>query len=108
MQFYSGLKGLSYTGATKIELENRLKTVRLSKAADRVSRSYSGGMRRRLSVVISSIGDPKILFLDEPTTGMVCFKKANNNPKIYYRIPLTDVLFGPLLKISRKTESCNK
>lgn len=32
--------------------------------------SYSGGMKRRLSLVLSSIGDPKIIFLDEPTTGM--------------------------------------
>jgi ABC-type multidrug transport system ATPase subunit len=28
-------------------------------------------MKRRLSVVISTLGDPKIVFLDEPTTGMV-------------------------------------
>jgi ABC-type multidrug transport system ATPase subunit len=32
--------------------------------------NFSGGMKRRLSVAISSIGDPKIIFLDEPTTGM--------------------------------------
>ena len=32
--------------------------------------SYSGGMKRRLSVAISAIGNPKIIFFDEPTTGM--------------------------------------
>ncbi len=32
--------------------------------------NYSGGMKRRLSVAISSIGNPKIIFMDEPTTGM--------------------------------------
>lgn len=32
--------------------------------------SYSGGMKRRLSVAISAIGDPRIIFMDEPTTGM--------------------------------------
>lgn len=32
--------------------------------------NFSGGMKRRLSVAISSIGDPRIIFLDEPTTGM--------------------------------------
>ena len=31
---------------------------------------YSGGMKRRLSVAISTIGDPKVIFFDEPTTGM--------------------------------------
>jgi ABC-type multidrug transport system ATPase subunit len=32
--------------------------------------TFSGGMKRRLSVAIASIGDPKIIFMDEPTTGM--------------------------------------
>ena len=32
--------------------------------------SFSGGMRRRLSVAISAIGNPRIIFFDEPTTGM--------------------------------------
>jgi ABC-type multidrug transport system ATPase subunit len=32
--------------------------------------SYSGGMKRRLSVAISAIGNPKVIFFDEPTTGM--------------------------------------
>jgi len=32
--------------------------------------TFSGGMKRRLSVAISSIGNPKIIFFDEPTTGM--------------------------------------
>ena len=32
--------------------------------------SFSGGMKRRLSVAISAIGDPRIIFMDEPTTGM--------------------------------------
>jgi ABC-type multidrug transport system ATPase subunit len=37
---------------------------------DQRAGSYSGGMRRRLSVAISTIGDPKVVFMDEPTTGM--------------------------------------
>ena len=32
--------------------------------------NFSGGMKRRLSVAISSIGNPRIIFMDEPTTGM--------------------------------------
>ena len=42
----------------------------LTDSANRRSSSYSGGMKRRLSVAISLIGNPKIVFLDEPTTGM--------------------------------------
>ena len=33
-------------------------------------RTYSGGMKRRLSILLSTIGQPKVIFLDEPTTGL--------------------------------------
>jgi len=39
-------------------------------AADRVVKGYSGGMRRRLDIAMSLIGDPPVIFLDEPTTGL--------------------------------------
>lgn len=42
----------------------------LSKAASRVVKTYSGGMRRRLDLAASLIISPPILFLDEPTTGL--------------------------------------
>ena len=42
----------------------------LSDAADRPAKTYSGGMRRRLDIAASLIARPRVLFLDEPTTGL--------------------------------------
>ena len=42
----------------------------LTEAATRRAGSYSGGMRRRLDIAMSLIGDPAVIVLDEPTTGL--------------------------------------
>jgi ABC-2 type transport system ATP-binding protein len=42
----------------------------LSDAADRTAKTFSGGMQRRLDLAASLVGRPKVLFLDEPTTGL--------------------------------------
>lgn len=47
-----------------------LERFRLTDAADRPAKTYSGGMRRRLDLAASLVAKPQILFLDEPTTGL--------------------------------------
>ncbi|NED95261.1 ATP-binding cassette domain-containing protein [Phytoactinopolyspora alkaliphila] len=54
----------------KKRAEELLEQFALTDAADRPSKTYSGGMRRRLDLAGSLIVHPKVLFLDEPTTGL--------------------------------------
>mgnify|MGYP006372295923 FL=1 len=54
----------------KQRADELLERFRLSDAADRPAKTYSGGMRRRLDLAASLVAKPEILFLDEPTTGL--------------------------------------
>jgi ABC-2 type transport system ATP-binding protein len=54
----------------KRRADELLELVGIADAADRVVRTYSGGMRRRLDIALGLVHRPKVLFLDEPTTGL--------------------------------------
>ncbi|KAK9687930.1 hypothetical protein K7432_014586 [Basidiobolus ranarum] len=69
VELYATLKGIPRNEIPNL-IKSRLQAVRLWNVANKRSAAYSGGMKRRLSVVISTLGDPKIVFMDEPTTGM--------------------------------------
>ena len=51
-------------------MERLLNVLELTDASDRKSKGYSGGMLRKLNLIIALISDPQIAFLDEPTVGM--------------------------------------
>ncbi|MEL7606277.1 MAG: ATP-binding cassette domain-containing protein [Sedimentibacter saalensis] len=61
------LRHVSNPRQVAVDLLNRLG---LDHAADRRVSTYSGGMRRRLDIAMSLIGNPQLIFLDEPTTGL--------------------------------------
>ena len=61
-----GMRG----GKLRARVDELLAALGLEDAADRVVRTYSGGMRRRLDIGLGLIHEPSVLFLDEPTTGL--------------------------------------
>ncbi len=54
----------------RVRADELLEQFDLLEAADRTAKTYSGGMRRRLDLGSALIGRPRLLFLDEPTTGL--------------------------------------
>ncbi|EOA23155.1 hypothetical protein CARUB_v10016638mg [Capsella rubella] len=69
LKLFASIKGLPPASINPM-VEKSLAEVKLTEAGKIRAGSYSGGMKRRLSVAVSLIGDPKLVFLDEPTTGM--------------------------------------
>lgn len=69
LYLFASIKGLPPASLETV-VQQSLAEVRLTEAAKVRAGSYSGGMKRRLSVAIALIGEPKLVILDEPTTGM--------------------------------------
>ncbi|MFY9488795.1 MAG: ATP-binding cassette domain-containing protein [Solirubrobacterales bacterium] len=69
MRLQTALQGIRKADRRRLG-DELIERVGLSEAADRKAGTYSGGMRRRLDLALSLVHTPRILFLDEPTTGL--------------------------------------
>jgi ABC-type multidrug transport system ATPase subunit len=69
LEFYARMKNMPLLEETK-NVKQILESVGLWEKRNRTTGSLSGGMKRRLSIAIAFVGDPKIVMLDEPTTGL--------------------------------------
>lgn len=69
IKFYAAIRGVPY-GSIDSTVSKLLNEIQLTDAADRICGTYSGGMKRKLSVALALVGAPCVVLLDEPSTGM--------------------------------------
>jgi len=69
LQYFANLLGLPKSQAEQ-EIEQLLEMMDLKEEAGRRVATYSGGMKKKLEIATALLGDARILFLDEPTTGL--------------------------------------
>ncbi len=69
VEFFGALHGMP-RDRVRAQADRLLEAMSLSEEADRKVKGYSGGMKRRISLITALVSEPEIAFLDEPTTGM--------------------------------------
>ncbi|XP_059141165.1 cholesterol transporter ABCA5-like [Physella acuta] len=76
LKMFANIKGVP-EHLINMRIESALKEVDLSDQTHTFAQNLSGGQKRKLSVAIALIGDPKLIFLDEPTAGMDPFSRRH-------------------------------
>lgn len=69
LKLFAGLRGITKDKLDRV-VDKWLRSVDLEEVQLQYASSYSGGMKRRLSLALATIGDRPLIILDEPTTGM--------------------------------------
>ena len=69
LSMFANLRGVPETEVPAV-VDSLITRLTLSAHADKICKGYSGGNKRKLCTAVALVGDPAIVFLDEPTTGM--------------------------------------
>ena len=85
LDYAASLAGLRRKNARRQAVDEMLERVGLFDVRDRLANKLSGGMKRRLGIAQALIGDPRIIVVDEPTTGL------DPEERIRFRNVLTDL-----------------
>lgn len=93
LTYIAKLNGVPSKNLTKIALD-ALKRVGLSEARDRKAKTYSGGMLRRLGIAQAVVHNPRLLIVDEPTTGL------DPEERIRFRNLLADISRDKIIILS--------
>ena len=99
LYFYGGIRGIPEP-VLRRRARRLIDDVGLAKHAHRPCGTYSGGNKRKLSLAIALIGAPKVLFLDEPSSGMVRLRTREQtflSPQLHHIIATTTTHFRPTL-----------
>ena len=76
MRMFCKIKGVPEIKISEV-IDSNLKSVKLHDVKNAWVGTFSGGMKWRLTVAISCIGDPEVVIMDEPTTGMDPVSRQN-------------------------------
>ena len=105
VELYASIKGIPKQFVRKVALA-KLKEVGLSEYdGNRLASVYSGGMKRKLSVACATIGQPRIIFLDEPSTGMDPLARRDLWKVISNMVETTDPEGNPITSMILTTHS---
>jgi ABC-type multidrug transport system ATPase subunit len=77
LALFAGLRGVDHTEQDRV-VQKWLESVDLADVQLQYTSGFSGGMKRRLSVALATIGDRPLIILDEPTTGAYILMLAHS------------------------------
>jgi len=94
LDYMAILKGITGGADRRRQIDTLLEQVRLTDAAKRPLKTYSGGMKRRVGIAQALLGDPRLIIVDEPTAGL------DPEERIRFRNLLADAAAGRTIILS--------